>query len=129
MKNDEYTIVRYKTFSKAMTACFGPRQIIHAWDGDGPYEMTRKQFMSARRHAKCWGFANFDTKTIHLWVGYGCTRDHLISLLAHELGHMERPRPRDKQKEEAKAITFARVALTAHKMMVELLEGGGNDPQ
>lgn len=35
-----------------------------------------------------WGFADQDGQKIHVWVGKGVDRTHILHLLAHELSHI-----------------------------------------
>jgi len=108
-------VVRYPSVAECYTACFGDNKFASGFGGDGKrFKIKRSVWLAKIRRFGCWGFANFKGREIHVWVGRGCKKERVIEMLAHELGHFERPRYRDKGKEEVKAVKYGTAAKTAY---------------
>jgi len=75
-------------------------------NGSRPFRINAAKWLADPKK-KCWGWANFKSKTIHMWVADDCEQEELIGLLAHEAAHLRRPRYKDKQEEEKKAVKTA----------------------
>ena len=73
-----------------------------------------------------WGWACYREKTIHVWVGSGCSTESLVGLLAHEAAHLRRPRYKDKDEEEKKAARVAMDAMFAYKSAIDILNNKEN---
>lgn len=69
---------------------------------------------------KCWGWASYKEKEVHVWASPEVTALDLIPLLCHELGHLQRPRYPFGFDEEKKASIYGKVAATAVEMAKEL---------
>ena len=109
-------IVRYKTLDACMKA-FGVEGLGHwKWmDADGKlFTMSLKEMKAKSRKRRCWAWVE-NKETIHLWMGNGCKEETLVRVLAHEMGHMERPFHRGPI-EEQKAAKYERVAMDAYRM-------------
>lgn len=79
--------------------------------------------MKERRKEGTWGFCR-NKKEIHVWVDKKvASKRSIVRLLAHEIGHKQRPFHRLSSKEEDKAESYAAVALTAYDIMEHLVEG------
>ena len=116
-KKVQVQVVVYRSLEGCMKA-FGETKLGHfEWmSADGKkYRMSLKETVRLSRAAGCWAWAE-DKKAIHLWMGKGCTKEELFGVLAHEIGHMERPFHRT-LREEQKAAKYERVALAAYGLM------------
>ncbi len=69
----------------------------------------------------CWGWARFDTKTIHIWISPDCDTKELIGCIAHEAAHLRRPKFKDTQKEEQKALNTELDAKFAYESTMEIM--------
>jgi len=92
-------------------------------DADGTrHSWTMDDALSHIMKKNCWSWVD-DKEIIHIWYAPEVERYTLISVLAHELGHIERPYHRDRFAEEQKAAKYERVAETAMDIARDLLEG------
>ena len=66
-----------------------------------------------------WGFCN-EKEEIHIWTSAKTTDKQKIRLIAHEIGHTNRPFHNDIEKEEAKAEKYADVTAKAWDLMQQL---------
>ena len=113
MINDTITVKTYKSLTKCLKTFFNGTIPESGWwewlDADGCKHKIKLQD-AIKRHKKegCWGWVE-NKDTIHLWVGKKCSSENLIRLIAHELGHMNRPFHRSLI-EEQKAERYAAVA-------------------
>jgi hypothetical protein len=87
-------------------------------DGTKPFKIKLSKFMQTTR--LCWGWSSYHDRIIHLWKTDDCPEIELLSLLAHEIGHFQRPRYQMKDDEEKKASIYERVAKTAYEMMRDM---------
>ncbi len=123
-------VFTYKTLAECTDACWGNGGIlINGCESDGrPYTMTRKKAMTAYRKRKCWGFCRGKSE-VHLWIGKKATKEQVIGLIAHELGHMARPFRQETQAEEIKAGRYEKIAKTAYNIATDLLTPGQSDTE
>lgn len=120
-------IIRYESLEKCVAAFLGcsPEEIpdgkwwwaeedgsVHAWP------MSR--VLRVRRKRGTWGWCE-DKKVLHLWVAPYAEFKCVLRLVAHELGHTKRPYRRLRSQEEAKADTYANVAVLAYGIATELV--------
>ena len=80
-------------------------------------ECSKKKFVGNVREQDCWGWVRGKSE-IHFWFEVGTAVESLVAMLAHELGHMERPFYKEHKKEEKKACKYGRVALEAYRLAV-----------
>jgi hypothetical protein len=125
MRGDEYHVVFHTDLRECFVVCFGTgpmSEIIRGCDSNGKYRITRKEYMAQLRKRHCWGWAQFEDKLIHIWSDAQCKPEVLVALIGHELGHLERPRPRNKKYEEQKADNYGRVARTAYEIAEQIIK-------
>ena len=89
-------------------------------NGRRGYRKNVKRWIDSKPPA--WGWAEYGTRTIHVYVADDCPMDRAVALIAHEIGHLMKPRPKDKVMEERKAEKYATVAKTAFDMAQKILE-------
>ena len=114
----EATIVRYGSLRECLCACLGwpldrepgPRDYWLGHNGSRPYRQNVRRWL-ANPKKRAWGWAEYCTKSIHLWVGEGCEEVELLGVIAHELAHLRRPRFKDNALEERKAAVQGRDAM------------------
>ena len=66
-----------------------------------------------------WGFCN-DKEEIHIWCTAKTTEREKLRLIAHEIGHTQRPYHKNIEEEEAKAERYAEVSAKAFDLMQQL---------
>lgn len=111
MKYPAVNIKRYDTFKECFMEFLGvdeselPNTYWMGNDGEKDYEVPALEVLETPTAwcDECWGFARFDENTMHIWVGDNAKMEDVIGLIAHELAHLERPKYKNAQKEEAKA--------------------------
>ena len=82
-------------------------------DAEGKtHKRSHKVAVRSIRRRRCWAYIS-NKSEIHMWVGKGCNRIEVFRVLAHEMGHAERPFYRS-LKEEQKAAKYERVAVSAY---------------
>lgn len=127
----EITVKRYLTLAECFRAWgrwteseFAEiDQSKHYWcgnDGHRPYRKNVKKWFDS--NPKAWGWAEFRKRMIHVYIADDCPLEVAVSLIAHEIGHLRLPRPKDKMLEERKAERYAVVARTAVEMASKILE-------
>jgi hypothetical protein len=122
------SIVLYDSLEACMRAFFGgsrpPRDGAWTWqDADGEiHELSMVKSRAAIRRRGCWAWVENKT-TIHAWISDRAAPRKVFRMLAHEIGHMERPYHRDLA-EERKANKYARVALAAWDAMADVTAKG-----
>lgn len=68
-----------------------------------------------------WGWAE-KKKTVHFYVNKKARIEDIISVIAHEIGHIETPYYKS-PKEEQKACKYARVAVAAWELATKIKAG------
>lgn len=68
-----------------------------------------------------WGFADAEGQHIHIWVGKGVSRDHIVHLLAHELSHVFLDG--DAMDDEARADTVGWIARQSWAWAQQIKKG------
>ena len=94
----------------------------HYWCGYSGFKPYRQNVGKWLRKCprKAWGWAEYKTKTVHVWTSKDCEPKELINLLAHEIAHLNRPRYKDGREEERKANRTGEFAQMAYEMAMEL---------
>ena len=93
----------------------------HWSDDAGNHVWGMRRYIRCIKQRGTWGFAE-NKKRIHIWFKKGTSEANLLKLLAHEIGHLQRPWKRNRILEETKAINYAYVALSAYEIMLNLKE-------
>ena len=118
------SIIRYPTLRSCLKSFGLDDNSKGYWqwpDADG--NKHRSQNGTAIKELKnrsCWGWVE-NKKIIHVWVGKRATLSDVVSLLSHEIGHLERPFHKNRFSEEQKASKYQRVAVKALKAAQDLL--------
>jgi len=102
----------------------GDKDYWSGYNGSKPFRINIKKWLTSTNY-KCWGWVEYKTKTVHLWIDNDCGMDELVSTIAHEVAHLNKPRFKDKKEEEKKANKYAEVANMAYnfaKTYIELRE-------
>lgn len=91
-------------------------------NGEKDYEVCATEVLETPTKwcNECWGWAEWKTRTMHIWVGENALSEDVIGLIAHEAAHMRRPKHRTSQKEEQKAEEARVYAQFAYNMTKEL---------
>lgn len=79
---------------------------------------SMKEVLRLCRDRGCWGWTA-NHKTLHLWIGRKAKFSEAIGLIAHELGHREKPWGHGAQ-EEQKAARYEAVAQDAVDLLAVL---------
>lgn len=128
--NPELVIVRYDTLRECLAAYLccecdkvEDQEGIWQWsDAHGTHhESSMKDAIALILQDLVWGWVE-DKHILHVWTSDQATPEHILNMLAHEMGHTRRPWHRDTFLEEQKACGHALVAVTAFQIMNEFLE-------
>ena len=125
---DKIKIVRYETLKECLEALGVDPDTKGYWewaDANGTRHKERYgKAIDKIRKFKCWGWADkgYGKREVHVWIGKRATLKDVVSLLAHEMGHLERPFHDTRFAEETKAAKYERVAFNALGAAQELLE-------
>lgn len=89
------------------------------------YDQLKKTYKFYRK-AGVFGFSKCiigedDSKEIHLWIGKKTSMSSAMNLIAHEVGHHQRPFHRALKDEEHKAEMYGNVAHTACDIFLKYL--------
>jgi hypothetical protein len=121
-------VKRYRTYLQCLAAYHGcrPSEVPHSgyWeyhDGKRMRRTSQKICIRWIRSRGCWGWCE-GKKVIHLWFTRKAKFEDVISLIAHELGHIQKPWG-TRAKEEKKANLFEFVARDAVKIYKAILSG------
>ena len=119
-------IVRYRTARECIAAFHGCR--VSELPKAGRWTFFDRQGKARRLSVKacykemqrrgCWGWVR-SKRTLHLWVSSRAKLSEVVALLAHEIGHCERPFL-SRGKEEQKAARYEYVAQSAIEMLTKL---------
>ena len=117
-------IIRHSTLRECLKAYGIPANAQGYWkwaDADGTNHKTKNSTaLSLIKRRTCWGWTE-DKKVIHVWIGKRATLVDIVGLLAHEMGHIQRPFRANVYDEEQKAAIYASVALGALSAAEEML--------
>lgn len=122
------TFIVHDTLEEAMDECvkvMGDENTrIRGFTANGEfYDYEKESIIDVYRGGGVFGFV-VDKKHIHLWFNKEIVgMERLIAIIAHELGHIQRPYHRRGEFEEKKAEVFSHVALVAYGAAKELLKG------
>lgn len=123
----EVETIRYRTINGCLAAFFRCRvedlgKVVgrFEWtDADGvDYSKDVQEAIIGIRKRSTWGFVE-NKRTIHCFIRKGATEREIISLFAHEVGHLKRPYHKNRL-EEKKAGTYAEVARCAYDMAMSV---------
>jgi hypothetical protein len=121
-------IIRYTTLKECFLKMIGKEDISdgeiesHYWVGhDGKRGFRLKIDKWLRSDPKVWGWADYQKKTIHVFVDPGADIFEVITLLSHEIGHFQRPRYPFGHDEERKAEQYRKVTQTAINLAKEIM--------
>lgn len=126
MKRNKPTIVRYRTANQCLAAYHGCR--VSELPSRGYWYFFDRKGKRVRLSVKachkeivrrgCWGFCR-DKSSIHVWISSRATTKEAVALLAHELGHCQKPWL-SRGREEIKAAGYERVAETAIAALLDM---------
>lgn len=119
-------VIWYKTANKCLAAfhqCKVSELPSKGWweycDRNGEQcRMSVKEAKEEINKKGCWGWCE-NKETLHLWISSRASLLDAIELIAHELGHCERPYYFSSSKEEKKASVFGKVAYDALNILVD----------
>lgn len=117
--SSKINVIRYDTLLECFEAFIGKKVDLdeaskNYWvghDGHKEFKIRFDKWLKTTR--KCWGWAEYSKRKLHIWISNNCSKDEVIILLSHELGHFQRPRYLIKADEEKKASLFEKVTRTA----------------
>ena len=90
-------------------------------DGAGKnHEYTFKQMIDSIRENGCYGCAEPEKNSIHIWIGKNANPDTVLELMAHERGHLMEPQYKNAMHDEVKAEQYALCATFAFSVIKEL---------
>ena len=119
----------YDTIETCIAAFYGCEEgEIHdqekwTWEHNGKITVWgMRRMIRSRKQCGTWGWCEHITKDLHVWVADYAEPKCVIRLLAHEIGHRQRPYKRDNFAEERKASLYEDVALTAFEIMEDIME-------
>ena len=102
----DYDIVKYSYWS--------------GYDGGKQFKINIGKWLK-NPGMNCWGWAEYRTKSIHIWVSNECDIKELIGMLAHESAHLRRPQYKDRKEEEKKADRSSTDAIFAYEVANEIM--------
>ena len=113
-------IVRYRTARECIAAFYGcrPSEIPFKekhefYDEKGVRRrQTGKSCYKSILAIGCWGWC-MDYKVLHLWISRRASFQDAMALIAHELGHCQKPHFKSKGAEERKAVKYEDVTQLA----------------
>jgi hypothetical protein len=94
----------------------------HYWvghNGTRPYRIRIDKWLAS--NPKVWGWCEHKARTIHIYVSPEADIFDVITMMAHELGHMQRPRYPIDSDEEKKAANYEKVTKTAIDIAKEMM--------
>ena len=126
-------VVRYKTLRECFLKCIDKPDLtdeeakVHCWvghNGKRGYRIRVDKWLA--KDTKVWGWVEYKTRTLHLFISEDADIFELIELLSHEIGHFQRPRYPFGHDEEKKAEQYRKVTTTAIDIAKGLMKE--NDP-
>jgi hypothetical protein len=128
MKRKPVEIIRHRTLNSCLAAFHGCK--VSELPKRGYWTFHNRQGKRVRlsvgacmrdmRKRGCWGWV-LGKRWIHLWVSGRATMPEAISLIAHELGHCEKPNFGHGAREEQKAAKYEDVARRAEELAWRLV--------
>lgn len=82
---------------------------------------TPEQMIKGIRDQGCWAFVDYDTRTLHLWVGPTAPQDMAIQMIASELAHLTPDRWTNEQLDELRIEQFGYVANIAYQIFMDAM--------
>ena len=80
-------------------------------------EFTHEQEIAGMRQQGCWAFVDARSNIIHAWADESASREFVLHMLAHEIGHITGDAHTDYLQEEMRAEQFGRVAKAAYRLL------------
>ena len=80
-------------------------------------EFTHEQEIAWIRRQGCWAFVDARSNIIHAWADESASRELVLHMLAHEIGHITGEAHTDYLQEEMRAEQFGRVAKAAYGLL------------
>ena len=80
-------------------------------------EFTHEQEIAGMRQQGCWAFVDARSNIIHAWADESASREFVLHMLAHEIGHITGDAHTDDFQEEMRAEQFGRVARAAYRLL------------
>ena len=80
-------------------------------------EFTHEQEIAGMRRQGCWAFVDARSNMIHAWADESASREFVLHMLAHEIGHITGDAHTDDFQEEMRAEQFGRVARAAYRLL------------
>ena len=80
-------------------------------------EFTHEQEIAGMRQQGCWAFVDARSNIIHAWADESASREFVLHMLAHEIGHITGDAHTDDFQEEMRAEQFGRVAKAAYGLL------------
>jgi uncharacterized protein YjaZ len=81
-----------------------------------------RRMIRVRKKRGTWGWVE-NKGAIHIWVSEKAPMHRIIRLLAHELGHKEKPYYKNRIQEERKAEKYADAAVASYNIACDIMEG------
>jgi len=118
------TIIRYDSLKECFLSFIegdevGDNDYWEGYDGGRKFRVNVKKWLNKCKR-KCWGWADYKPKTIHIWVDIDCPIEDSIEMLAHESAHLRRPRYKNKMEEEKKANRSGEDAKFAYNAAIDI---------
>jgi hypothetical protein len=122
-----YEIVRYRTARECLAAYHGCKPsevpISGRWEfADRDGKVLKVSARRCYRHiiqTGCWGFCE-DKGVLHLWVSRRAKPKSVMALIAHEVGHCQKPFL-NRSKEEMKAAKYEHVCEVAFDIFQRMM--------
>ena len=118
------TIVRYNSLKDCFMSFIEDNEISdndywEGYNGGRKFRVNVKKWLNNCKR-KCWGWADYKPKTIHIWIDKECSIEELIGILAHEASHLRQPRYKNKMEEEKKANRAGEDAKFAYQSAIKI---------
>ena len=125
-------IVRYNTLKECLLAYLNlngeeysdadlDKCYWEGYNGGRKYRQNIGRWLKSTKY-KCWGWAVYHYKEIHIWAAADCSSAELIKTLAHEYAHLHKPRHEDKREEEKKANMAGDAAKFAYNLSIQIMD-------
>jgi uncharacterized protein YjaZ len=124
--NNSLKIIQYKTIKECLEAFYFNTPLDQVPDGffcyqdaDGnEFSIAKDKAIEMIKKRNAWGWVE-NKEIIHIFIKKKAPMLEVVEMLAHEIGHLQRPFHKS-LKEEKKANLYAKVAVTALAIALEL---------
>ena len=124
LANIKIKIVKYRSPEKLLGFMYNTpvselRKSTHGGiDGEGKaHEYTFEHLIGSIRENGCYGCAEPEKNSIHVWIGKNAKPDTVLELMAHERGHLMEPQYKNAMRDEVKAEQYALCATFAFSVI------------